>query len=280
VNKKLTLLIDLIKEELGLYVSISFGVFLFILFFQPFPIERFDFNNRLLFVAGFAAIVFLFMIVVRVAIPWLFREYELSTQESVIPSYLCGFLILALDSVAFPFYLYYVGWVSISFYIMLKVVIICLVPPVVLRVYDLVHELKRKNGLLIIEKKLIQKQIEQYKEDFLNKSIDFVSENSTEKLSFLIADVVLIKSADNYVEIVFREGNGFQKKLLRSPLKTIEQQVKPYSNFFRCHRICIVNMHYVEKLHRSYTNHWLTLKGFPEQIPVSRQYLLKLKEIL
>ena len=32
------------------WLSLLFGVFLFILFIQPFPLELFDFNNRLLFI--------------------------------------------------------------------------------------------------------------------------------------------------------------------------------------------------------------------------------------
>jgi DNA-binding LytR/AlgR family response regulator len=93
-----------------------------------------------------------------------------------------------------------------------------------------------------------------------------------------LGEIALIKSADNYVEIVFLETNNFKKKLLRNTLKHIEQQLKPHSNFIRCHRICIVNTKYIEKLTKNYNNHWIIIKGYDEQIPVSRQYLLKLKE--
>lgn len=191
-----------------------------------------------------------------------------------------GFIILALSSVAFAFYLHYVGFVSISFYIMFKVVLICLAPPVALGLYDSNNDLRQQNELLIFEKKIIQKQIEKYEEDYLNKSIEFSSDNSLENLTLLIADIAFIKSADNYVEIVYKESDNFKKKLIRNTLKNIEQQIKQYSNFIRCHRICIVNMHYIEKLNTSYNSHWLTIKGYNEQIPVSRQYLLKLKEAL
>ena len=54
-------ILNSLKEELALFLSISFGVFLFVLFFQPFSFDTFDFNNRLLVVAGLSAIVFLFM---------------------------------------------------------------------------------------------------------------------------------------------------------------------------------------------------------------------------
>ena len=278
MNKKLNQLIYLLKEDMRIFLSISFGVFLFVLFFQPFLLDRFDFSNRLLFVAGLGAIVFLFMVLVRIAFPWLIQNYDQSNHEPVLPYYIGSFIILALSSVGFAFYLHYVGLVSISFYIMFKVVLICLAPPVSLRLYDAVKELKQQNESLIKEKEIIQKQIEKYEDDYLNKSIEFISENSTGNLNLLITDIAFIKSADNYVEIAYKEGDDFKKKLMRNTLKNIEQQIKPYSNFIRCHRICIVNTHYIEKLNRNYNNHWLTIKGYNEQIPVSRQYLLKLKE--
>ena len=158
--------------------------------------------------------------------------------------------------------------------------IICLAPSVALRLNDMIQGLRIQNEALIIEKKIIQKQLEKYEEDYLNKSIEFISESRNENLNLLIADVAFIKSADNYVEIAYMEGSDLKKKLLRNTLKNIEQQIKPYSNFIRCHRICIVNLHFIEKLNTSYNNHWLTIKGFNEQIPVSRQYMLKLREAL
>jgi DNA-binding LytR/AlgR family response regulator len=280
MNNKFNQLVKSLNEHLMLFLSISFGIFLFILVFQPFTLDRFDFNNRLLFVAGFGAIVFLFMFLVRIVLYQAIQNNHQNGNEPVISSYFNGFIILALSSVSFVFYMRYVGFVSISFFIVLKVVLICLTPPVVLRLYDAIKEISQQNESLISEKKILQKRIEKYEEDNLNKSIEFISENNTENLTLLIAEVAFIQSADNYVEIVYKEGDILKKKLIRNTLKNIELQIKQYSNFIRCHRICIVNMHYVEKLDQSYSNHWLTIKGYNDKIPVSRQYLIKLKEAL
>lgn len=280
MNNRLNQLADSLKDDLRLFLSISFGVFLFVLFFQPFPLEHFDFNNRLIFVAGLGGIVFLLMVLVRAAFFGLTQYYSQRNPGFIFPSYLSGFIILVLCSVAFPFYLRYVGLVSISFYTMFKVVLICLAPPTFLGRYDTIKQLKAQIGILTEEKKNIQKQVSRYKEDILNQSIEFNSENSAENLKLLVSDIALIKSADNYVEVVFKEGDHFKKKLIRNTMRNIEQQITSFSVFIRCHRICIVNIHYVEKLNKDSNNHSLTLKGYDEPIPVSRQYLLKLKDIL
>jgi len=281
VNKNIDQLIQKLKAELGLLLSISFGVFLFVLFFQPFPGIESSFDNDLVFVAGLSGIVFLTMVLVRTLFPWLVGENgDDDNNRKIYPHYLKGFIILLISSIAFEFYLRYAGSVKIDFFISFKVFFICLAPPVILNLYDMVTGLRRQNDLHLAEKKIMQKQVERYEEDYLNKYVEFVSESISENFSLLIADIAFIRSADNYVEIVFKENDTFKKKLIRNTLKQIEFQIRQYSNFLRCHRICIVNIHFIEKLVRDNQNHWLMIKGSDEKVPVSRQYLLKLKEAL
>lgn len=280
MNSKSNRFVQLLNREIRVILAISFGVFLFILFFQPFPLGKFDFNNSLLFIAGFAGIVFFFVFMIRIILPWIIRKNDQEGEITTLNPYLEGFIILALCTVAFAFYLRYVGTVHTSFYIIFKVILICSAIPVTLKIYDVNKGLIRQNESLVAEKKTIQKQIEKYEEDNLNKSIEFISESGTGNINLPVTEVIIIQSADNYVEIVYVEGEKIKKSLIRNTLKNIEHQVKPYSNFIRCHRTCIVNMHYIEKLNRNYGSYSLSLKGYNDKIPVSRQYLLKLKEAL
>jgi DNA-binding LytR/AlgR family response regulator len=191
---------------------------------------------------------------------------------------LFGFIIFLSATIAFTFYLRYVGGVGISFYMMAKIILLCLVPPIVIKLHDAYTKLKKQNELLLQERKIYEGKIEQFEEELLNKTIEFYSDTNSESLKFQIAEIAFVKSADNYVEIVFKEGETLKKRLLRNTLKNIELQLKQYTSFIRCHRICIVNKHYIEKLNKNFSNYSLTIKGFPELIPVSRQYLFKLRE--
>ena len=69
MNHRLSRLLLLIKQDAGLYLGISLGIFLFVLFFQPFHSVKFDMNNWLLFVAGMAACIYLILILVRILTP-------------------------------------------------------------------------------------------------------------------------------------------------------------------------------------------------------------------
>lgn len=278
MDRKFNQLIARIKLYLGLFVSISLGVFLFVLFFQPFPLDLFDFNNKLLFVIGLGAIVFLFMLF-RIILPWSPRISKQEDNEIIPAFYLGDFLLLVFISVAFAFYLRFVGRMDITFYIMFKVVLISFASVVIFRISESFRELKYRNELLKKHQISTQKQLEKYEDDLLNKSVEIISENRNENLKLEIANIAFIRSADNYVEIYYREGNGFKKELIRNTLKNIEQQIKPYTRFIRCHRTSIVNSHYIDKLNNSFGNYWLSLRDIDEKIPVSRQYLMSIKEI-
>lgn len=280
MTKKLDRLFDDFKEGFGLLISISFGIFLFVLFFQPFANVNFDFNNSLIFVGGFGTIVFVVMVLIRIFIPWVSSLSNQAPKNFILPSYFNGFIIVVLCTLAFEFYLRYVGGVSITFFLTIKVIIVCLAPPLILAYYDSHNELKKQNELLITEKKIIQKKVGMYEEQILDKSVEFISENNSENLTLSVSEIAIIKSSDNYVEIIYREGESFRKKLIRNTLRNVEFQLRQYSNFIRCHRICIVNLHYIDKLIRNNNNYLLAIKGYEEQIPVSRQYLLKLREAI
>ncbi len=93
-------------------------------------------------------------------------------------------------------------------------------------------------------------------------------------------NVLLIKSADNYVEIYHLNDNNIQQKLIRTTLKNIEDQLKVYTEFIRCHRTSIVNTRYIVKLTHGYSGYRLKIHGYDNGIPVSRQYLLIVRHAL
>ena len=66
----------------------------------------------------------------------------------------------------------------------------------------------------------------------------------------------------------------------RSSLDTLELKLSDLS-FFRSHKSFIVNMNYVEKIIPWFNATYMMLLGkTPEQIPVSRRYVKKLREML
>lgn len=272
--------LQLIKPDMKIFLWVSLGIFLFILFFQPFTLEQFDFNNRLLVVAGMGAIVFLLMMLTRSFFPYTETSGTKHGHSRTVPGLYSSLILLALGSVAFAFYLRYVGHVEITFFVMFKVIFICLVPPVTLRLCDMFRELRHDNFSLRNPDNQPGETASNPQDDLSHKPITFTSDNSTDNLSLITGDVIFIKSADNYVEIAYKTDGQIRKQLLRNTLKKIEEQLKPYPDFIRCHRICIVNLKHISRLENKNQTYSLILSGYDEKIPVSRQYLLKVKESL
>jgi DNA-binding LytR/AlgR family response regulator len=228
------------------------------------------------------AIVFLFMVVVLILIsfPWLSKLYGFDKKEPVFPYYVYGILMVFLSSVAMAFYLYYIASVYITFFIAFKIVLICLAPPVILRSSDILRTLKMKNEMLGRQLSELNRKMEKYEDDRFNQPVEFISENASENIKITASDVVFVRSADNYAEIIYLERGNHKKHLVRNTLKNIEEMVKPFPNLLRCHRTYIVNLQHIKRLTRQDNNHLVDLRDYDEQIPVSRQYIINLKEAL
>lgn len=272
--------IILSKKYFKIYLGISISVFLFILFFQPFPSHKFEFENKNLFIAGYGLIIFITQIIVQIVFHrHLFRN-NMDGEYYLLLNSLYYFSQIALTSVAFVFYTRYVGNTSITFNIVLRVVVISLSVPVTIHLKNTFSSIHGKYKKLLEENRLIQDKLRQFSESYANKFIELNSENESDNIRILVSEIIFIKSADNYVEVGFHDGGEYRKKMIRNTLKNIEKQLKEYNNFVRTHRSCIVNIQYIDKLNKNFNTYWLTLVDTKEIIPVSRQYLMTVKDLL
>jgi len=260
-------------NALNAFVRIGFGValglFLFILFFQPFELDNADVNNYILTIAGFSGITFLLIGVLQIILPWSFPKRLNKKNWDIKREIIVQLLLWALNSVAWAFYTAYVADVKLSMYLAVKIVILSLAPTFIILFIKEVRSLRMQvDGLKLQQREKRQEHIE------------LVSENRSEKLAIESSELILVKSAENYVEINYLVRGGGTKKLLRATFKSIEDQLMPYSQMIRCHRTYIINMDHVMKLHREYGRIYLKMNGIEEDIPVSRQYLLGIKNAL
>jgi hypothetical protein len=269
--------VNSLKLELGRLLIMSSGVFLFILFFQPFSLETLNYDNRLLFVLGFGAITFFITFIVFVLLPLLLPRLFTISDWEYGPPLGQSLLFIVITTTAFAFYIRYVGHVNLSLYIMFKVALVCLFPLIILIVLYRNKSLKQAVSILQEQNKEYYAKIERYENSSGEDIIDIVSDNKSDRLNLKFNDIVFVKSADNYIEICFMEGESVEKKMLRSTLRNIESQLANHMNFIRCHRTHIINILFIEKLVRSYGAYSIKLNCCDENIPVSRQYLMQVR---
>jgi hypothetical protein len=268
------------KDELGRLFLISFGVFLFVLFFQPFPLQMLDYNNRLLFVTGIGVAVFIIEFLTFILIPLLIPKWFKMSEWESGPPFLLSSIFLILTTIALVFYVRYVGMVQLSLYIMFKVILVCLFPLIVLVILYKNKTLERIISVLKEQNKFYFSKIKEFEKLGIEEEIDFISDNKSDKLSLKFKNIISIKSADNYIEINYLNKDLVEKKLLRSTLKNIESQLTYQKNFIRCHRTTIINSLFIEKMTTNYNGSYLNMSYLEEKIPVSRQYVVMVKDVV
>ena len=110
--------------------------------------------------------------------------------------------------------------------------------------------------------------------------VKILSESQTDKIEVHPDDLMLIRSADNYVMIVYKDEESVKKKMLRNTITNIQSKLRKFPQFLRCHRTCIINSHYIVNLENSYKGYSLKILDYEDEIPVSRQYILNVKEYM
>lgn len=277
MRKRLNILLFIWRKEHVMYLLYGIGVCLFVLFFQPFSDQPSHHHNSSIIAISIAGIVLLSILVVRTFYPCLTANIPDINQESV-SVFKSSIIIWALSSISCSLYLYSVEFVEMTYYLLFKVVIVCISAPVILVLSDRFVNLKMKNELLIQERKNLQNISDGIKEKKLNSYIEFVSNNGFENFCLLSRDILFIKSADNYVEIHYIDKDRVKMKLIRKTLRNIGLLIKQYPNIIKCHRTCIVNINHINKLKCNRGSHYLIMENNEIKLPVSRLFLQEVKE--
>jgi hypothetical protein len=265
-----------LKINVRSIVFVSLGIFLFLLFFQPFNIQNPDFNNRLIILATFGAISLVLLSIFRLVIPSIFTTAFSEKHWNIKNEIIINLLFVIFNSVAFSFFAKYVGRTPANFHTVIIIVIISISSTVIIVVTNRMYLLKMQVILLSrnssgINKKQIPKK---------NIEIEFESEIKSEYFKLFPEQIILIKSANNYIEVIYKKEDKVAKRLIRNTLKNTENLFEKYSNMVRCHRSCIVNRNYIQKVTKGSDGLILTMYDYEQQIHVSRQYVLKVKEAL
>jgi hypothetical protein len=276
LNKKYPFNDDL-KVNLQSFIGISLGIFLFLLFFQPFLLRNSDFNNQNLIIAGFGVISFILLSVLRILFPSFLPKTFNSENWNYAKELIVNLLFLILNSVAFAFFARYVGEIKITFHTAIIVVLISMAAMVIVIVVNqfwvLNSQIKQLNELAGLTREYetgLGKDVE----------IEFESENKSEYFKLTLEQIMLIKSASNYIEVIYKTGDKISRRLIRNTIKNTEEFFSKYPTLVRCHRSCIVNKNYIQKLEKVNDGLVLVLFDYPQEVHVSRQYALKVKEAL
>ena len=104
-------------------------------------------------------------------------------------------------------------------------------------------------------------------------------ENKDEALTVDSADLLLVKAADNYAEVLYLDGQETRTRLLRTSLSGLAQQLAD-TQVLRTHRSYLVNIGRVLQCTGNAQGFQLRVAGVDETVPVSRAYVAEVRAAL
>ncbi len=90
-----------------------------------------------------------------------------------------------------------------------------------------------------------------------------------------LREVLYIASSKHHLNIVLREGAVIRSMMT---LNQMEEQLKSYPQFIRCHQSYMINIDYVAELCREHFQLQPVYQSIIEKVPISRKYAEPVKE--
>ncbi|MCB2221133.1 MAG: LytTR family transcriptional regulator [Bacteroidetes bacterium] len=266
---------DDLKHNTKIIFFISVGVFVFLFLFQPLDIDALATREKYFLAIGLGVITFLSLSLNLLILPSLLPRVFHGTSWNVKKEILWDLWILF--TVGFGYFLYYktLGIMSFGFDMIIKMILIAVVPTSVLIVFNrnrlLQSHLKSANELNLKLKEHKSKP---------DKLIHFDSDYQKDNLSIKVSLILFIRSANNYIEVFWKEGQSVKNQMVRNSLTKAEELLKEDKFIFKCHRSYLANVNHIEKIEGSSQGYRLFFENVDFPVPVSKNYTQKLKELI
>ncbi|MFO7828852.1 MAG: LytTR family DNA-binding domain-containing protein [Bacteroidales bacterium] len=266
---------DDLKYNSKLIFFISIGVLGFLYLFQPLDVSLMDDKEKLYVVLGLAAITFLSLSLNLLIMPSLFPGIFIKRIWNIKKEILWNLWILT--TITFGYYIYYkfLGIFDIDFKMVLGLIVIAIIPITGLIIVN-------RNRMLRSNLKLAERINKKLEENRCidDKLVHFKSEYAKDNLSIKVSLLVLIRAANNYIEVFWKEKNGIKNQMIRTSLKNAEELLKEHNFIFKCHRSYMVNINFIDKIEGSVQGYKIYFEDVDFPVPVSKNFAYKLKQLI
>ena len=266
---------DDLKHNTKIIFFISVGVFVFLFLFQPLQIDSLATREKYILVIGLGIVTFLSLSLNLLILPSLFPRVLKGTSWNVKKEIFWDLWILFTVSVGYFLYYKALGIMEFGFDMIIKLILFAIVPTSVLIVLNR-HRLLRSH--LRLANELNQKLKENKSSP--DKLVHFVSDYQKDNLSIKASLILFVRSANNYIEIFWKEDKGIKNQMVRCSLIKAEEVLKDDKFIFKCHRSYMANINHIDKIEGSSQGYRIYFEKVDFPIPVSKNYVIKLKELI
>lgn len=266
---------DDLRHNSKIIFFITIGIFVFLYVFQPLDIKSLAYNDKLYLIAGIVVITFFSLTLNLMILPSLFPKLFISKKWNIKKEIIWNLWGLMLLSFGNLMYYKFLGLLEFDFYTILQIVFIGIIPISLLITInqDRILRLNLKSAVELNNK------LQEYK-SIQSKMITFESDYGKEDLKIKVSSLILIKSANNYIEVFWQENGKTKSQMVRSSLIKVEKNLEEYKFIFKSHRSFIVNLDYIERIEGSSQGYKLFFNNIDFTVPVSQKYTNKLREMI
>lgn len=266
---------DDLKHNSKIIFFTSLGVFVFLFLFQPFDIETLPIRVRYYLMSGFAVITFLALSLHLLIIPSLFPKKFSSAAWSIKKEILWNLWILFTILAGYFLLTNFLGAMKFGFSMVIKLVLTAVVPLSILIIVN--HNKMLRSHLKVADE--LNKRLKESK-SFEEKIVYFNSDYQKDSLAIKVNSLLFIRSANNYIEVFWKEGENIKNQMVRCSLLYAEGILKEHKFIFKCHRSFMINISYIDRIEGNSQEYKLFFENVSFPIPVSKNSVSKLKELI
>jgi hypothetical protein len=264
-----------LKHNSKIIFFISLGVPLFLWLLQPFDIGLLPERERYYLIVGFGIITFLALSLHLLFIPSLFPKVFTSSKWNVTKEIFWNLWILFSILTGFFLYAKFLRVLEFDFDMVIKLILTAVIPLSALIIINqnrmLRFRLKRADE---INKKI--KDHKQRQEEIIN----FLSDYQKDSLAIKVSLLLFIRSANNYIEVFWKEGDSVKNQMVRCSIASAEDLLKEYKFIIKCHRSYIVNISHIDRFEGNLQGYKLYFDKIDFPIPVSKSFASRLQELI
>ncbi len=266
---------DDLKHNTKIIFFTSIGVCVFLFLFQPFDINALSEKEKYYLMAGIGIVTFLSLSFHMLILPSLFPKKFSSANWNIKKEIFWNVWILFTTLGGYFLLNTYLGAIKVEFSLVIKLVLTAVIPISVLIVVN-------HNKMLRSHVKLADELSKKLKE---NKSVQermiyFNSDYQKDSLAIKVSALLVIRSANNYIEVFWKENEFTKSQMVRCSMLNAEESLKEHKFIFKCHRSFIVNINYIDKIEGNSQGYRLFFEEVNFPVPVSKNLVNKLKELI
>jgi hypothetical protein len=266
---------DDLKHNSKVIFFISAGVLVFLMLFQPFDIALLPKPDKYYLIIGFGVITFLSLSLYLLFLPSLFPKRFISSNWNVKKEIFWNWWISFTILTAYFLYCKFLGVLKFDFNMVIKLILTAIIPISALIIINQ-NRMYRSRAKLAdeINKKLKDHKLRQ------EEIINFISDYQKDSLAIKVSLLLFIRSANNYIEVFWKEGDSVKNQMVRCSMAYSEELLKEYKFIVKCHRSFMVNINYIDRFEGNLQGYKLYFDKIDFPIPVSKNFASKLQELI